>query len=54
MSQHADAVKMGKETLAMKQDLAKKQIEAYMTDGKENFISSNSRLKISRYGGNAH
>merc|ERR1719276_497277 len=32
MSQHADAVQMGKETLALKQDLAKKQIEAYMTD----------------------
>jgi ElaB/YqjD/DUF883 family membrane-anchored ribosome-binding protein len=32
MTQHADAVQMGKETLALKQDLAKKQIEAYMTD----------------------
>ncbi|CAG5098882.1 Oidioi.mRNA.OKI2018_I69.XSR.g16058.t1.cds [Oikopleura dioica] len=32
MAKHADAVEMGKETLAMKQDLAKKQIEAYMTD----------------------
>lgn len=39
MSQHADAVQMGKETLALKQDLAKKQIEAYMTDGKDHFIS---------------
>ena len=42
MAKHADAVEMGKETLAMKQDLAKKQIEAYMTDG-EREITSVSR-----------
>lgn len=32
MIKHQDAVAMGKETLGLKQDLAKKQIEAYMSD----------------------